>query len=144
MAEKVELEQQLAARDQKIKELEEQNRQAAQRALQLEQAAVDSLVAAVVELAQTYRDTEGKALPRQLIEWVGKVLKFEAFGEGAGVVQLSQDMVPGFELRKYLAGAVRALLLSMPGSVPVERQTHGGNNDSNQDAFDYKAEWEGA
>ncbi len=131
-------------RDQKV--ILEQKRQleAAQKeALRLQMAAIDTQVAAVVELATSHRDKDGNALPRPLIEWVSTFLKFEDIGEGDGVVRLEEGTEVAGEVRSYCIGAVKSLLLSMPGVVPAERRSHSGQDDQDgdKDDFDYGSLW---
>jgi len=113
------------------------------RAIQLEQDALNTSIAAVVSLAQNHRDGEGRGHSRALIEWVGKVLQFEDFGEGDGVVHLSDDERPSIGFRRYLLSAAQDLVTSLPGVVPAQRGTTGGSEDppegEGEDDFDYSA-----
>jgi hypothetical protein len=135
-----EMQDQLAELKKAREDAESAAEAAQERAVTLEREAMETSVASIVELAKTRRDDEGNGLPRQLIDWVSKFLKFEDFGKD-GTIKLSDDDRPSLEYMKYAIGAVRQLLLEMPGSVPAERRTHSeaGNQ---ADDFDYDAEWE--
>lgn len=136
----VKLEAEKVAAEERAKAAEEAAKKAQDRAIALETEAMNSSIQAIVELSQTRRDTNGNALPRQLIEWVSKFLKFEALGEN-GVVKLEDGARPNAAVMKYMIGAVRTLLLEMPGMVPAEQKTEGGSSDQD-DSFDYKKMWE--
>jgi hypothetical protein len=113
-----------------------------ERATQLEQDALNTSIDAVVSLAQNHRDEEGRGHAKALIEWLGKVLRFEDFGEGDEVVQLSDDERPSIGLRHYLLSAARDLVTSLPGVVPAQRETTGGDEDLGGDDgedFDFSA-----
>jgi len=140
----IKLQQQLEAANDKVKELERREQEAADRALKLEQMAISDSISGVIKLAQDRRDDEGNGLPKQLIVWVASVLKFEGLGEGDDAIRLSEDEHPSFNLQRYLISAVKALILEMPGYVPAKRHGHSGQDDSGGDGddFDYKAEWE--
>lgn len=127
----------------RAKEQERLALEAGQRATALQKQAVDSEIAATVELAQRHRDEDGNALPRPLIDWVASFLKFEEIGEDDGVVQLEEGAeVPG-SVQKYCIAAVKNLILSMPGIVPAERQTHSGDEDgSDEDEFEFESLWD--
>lgn len=125
-------------------EREKQLEEATKLAVALQKKAVESEVAAVVELAKNHRDSEGNGLPRPLIEWVGTFLKFEDVGEDDRVVKLEEGAEVPSAVQAYCIGAVKSLLLSMPGVVPAKRQSSSGSDssDSDKDDFDYEAMWE--
>lgn len=125
----------------RAQEAERLAQEAQERAHKLEMQAVETTVSAVIELAQTRKDDEGNGLPRQLIEWVSRFLKFENFGED-GVISLSEDSRPSTEFIQYAASAIRWLVLEMPGSVPVDRKTQDDQDKNKSDEFDYAGEWE--
>lgn len=146
--ERVQLEQELEqerekreAEEARVKALEKERDSAMERALQLEQEAVDSSVASVIDLAKGHRDKDGNALPRTVIEWVGKVLKFEEFGEDDDVVKLSEEEKPSMEMVKYLTSAVKHLILSMPGTVPTGKKSKTGESEKD-DGFDFETVWD--
>lgn len=148
--EKVQLEQELEeARAQseeeqeKIKALEKERDEAREQALKLEQEAVDSSVASVVELAQSHRDKDGKALPKPFVEWVSKVLKFEDFGKDEEVVKLSEGTKPSADMTRYLAGAIKGLIMDMPGTVPTGRLSVDSDRGNDQE-FDFDELWDQA
>ena len=122
-------------------EAEKRAKEAQALVLEMQQEALETSIQAVVELAQTTVDKDGNGLPRTLVEWIAKVLKFEPVGEDEKVVKLSGDEEVGIEVRKYLIGAMRNLALTMPGVVPAERKSAGGS-DSADDKFDYDSVWE--
>jgi len=134
-----ELEEERERREADVKALEKERDEAMDRAIRLEQEATDSAVASIIELSKDYRDKDGLGMPKQFIEWVGKVLKFEDFGEDDNVVRLSEDN-PGAEMVKYLTGAVKALILSMPGTVPTQRKSKDGSGGSEE--FDFDDVWD--
>lgn len=142
--EKVKLEQELEEEREKreadVRALEKERDEAMQKALKLEQEAMDGAVASIIELAQDYRDKDGLGMPKQFIEWVGKVLKFEDFGKDDSVVRLSEDDGPGAGMVKYLTGAVKDLILSMPGTVPTQRKSKDGSGGSEE--FDFDDVWD--
>jgi hypothetical protein len=123
------------------KEAEKRAEEARALMLEMQQEALETSVQAVVELAQTTVDEDGNGLPRPLVDWIAKVLRFEAIGEEEKVVKLSGDPSASPEVQKYLIGAMKHLVLSMPGAVPVERKSVDGS-DPEDDKFDYKGEWE--
>ncbi len=117
--------------------------EAEKRAIALQRQAVDSEIDAVVALAKNHKDEDGNALPRPLIEWIAKFLKFEEIGEEEGVVRLEEGMEVPSAVQEYCIGAVKNLIPTMPGAVPAERQTHSGNREgSDDDDFDYKSLWD--
>jgi len=136
------LESAQATAESEAKQAEERAKQAEERALQLEMQAMNTSIQAVIELSQTKVDQNGNGLPRQLIEWISKFLKLEEFGKDKDVVKLSDEGKPGMEVVQYMVGAVRQLVLEMPGSVPAQRKTHSDKGDPEEDNFDYGAEWE--
>lgn len=137
------VEEKRKAAEQRALEQERLAKEATDRAVALQQAAVESEITATIELAKVHRDSDGNALPRQFIEWVSSFLKFGDVGsEEDGIVRLEEGTdIPG-SVRKYCIAAVRSLVLSMPGMVPAERQTHSGPGGGEDDDFDYAAEWE--
>lgn len=135
-----ELEKRKADDAQAVKDAEERAQKAQALMLEMQQEALETSAKAVIELAQNRVDDDGNALPRQLVEWMSKVLMLEPIGEDDSAIKLSQDEEVGLGMRKYLIGAMKALVLAMPGSVPAERQTAGGQD--NSDKFDYDKEWE--
>lgn len=126
----------------RIKKLEKERDSAMEKALKLEQEAMDSAVAATVDLAVNHRDKNGNALPRVFAEWVKKVLSFDEFGEDEDVVKLEQEEKPGAEAVRYLTAAIRNLILEMPGSVPAQRKTQSGKGESDDEDFDYNELWD--
>lgn len=125
---------------QAVKDAEERAQKAQALVLEMQREAIETSAGAVIELAQTRVDENGNALPRQLVEWMAKVMKFESLGEGDNAIKLSADEEVGLGVRKYLIDAMKVLALSMPGVVPAERTSAGGSDTS--DKFDYNSEWE--
>jgi hypothetical protein len=95
---------------------------------------------AVVQLAQSHRDKDGNAHPKQLLEFIQKLVTFGQFGEVE--VSLSLDTAPD-GLHDYLVAAARELVESMPGVVPCEQHTSAGRERSEVEDFDYASEWKG-
>lgn len=124
-----------------IQEAKERAKEAEALMLEMRREALETSINAVIELAQNTVDDEGNGLPRQLVDWIAKVVRFEAIGEDEKVIRLSDDVEPGIEVRKYLISAMRALVLEMPGTVPAERRSSGGGDDRG-DKFDYGTLWE--
>jgi hypothetical protein len=106
-------------------------------ALKLEQDALAVSIEGVLALGETYRDGEGKGHAKQVLDWARSVLAFEAFGD----IKLSADDVPGLSVKRYMIGAVRNLLTTIPGTVPCERQTESGSGKEKTE-YDFSAEWE--
>lgn len=125
---------------QAVKDAEERAQKAQALVLEMQREAIETSAGAVIELAQTRVDENGNALPRQLVEWMARVMKFESLGEGDNAIKLSADEEVGLGVRKYLIDAMKVLALSMPGVVPAERTSAGGSDTS--DKFDYNSEWE--
>ncbi len=141
MDELVQLEQQLEEEKDRAQKLQDERDAAVERALKLEKDAVDSMVKSVVELSKNHRDSEGRALPTSFTNWVAKFLRFEDIGKDNEVVKLEEENRPGSEFVRYAADSVRHLILSMPGTVPAERQTHSGSDDDGEE-FDFNEMWE--
>jgi hypothetical protein len=141
MDELVQLQQQLEEERERAEQLEAERNAAQERAMQLERDALNGLVDSVVELSKNHRDSEGRALPTSFTEWVAKFLKFGEFGKDEDVVKLEEEQRPGNDFVRYAAKAIQTLILSMPGLVPAERQTHSGDDDDGEE-FDYKEVWE--
>jgi hypothetical protein len=135
------LEQEQAREAEARKDAEKRVEEAQALVLEMQREALETSIQAVVELAQAAVDKDGNGLPRTLVEWIAKVLKFESLGEDEGVVKLSRDAEVGMEVRKYLIGAMKHLALNMPGVVPAKRKSAGGS-DPDADKFDYASVWE--
>ena len=119
--------------------------EADERSVQLERRAMNSRIDGLAALAGSHRDSEGNALPKQFVEWIGKVLRFEEFGEDEDVVRLEmeEDESPDLRVVDYLAGAIKHLVLSMPGMVPSRSTVKPGKNETggDEDDFPYEEEW---
>lgn len=122
--------------------LQKERDEVASRAIKLEREVIEGQINSVIQLAQNHRDADGKGHARQFVEWIGKVLKFEAFGDG-GTIKLSGDVADvSKDVRDYMLGAVKELIDVLPGTVPLESVTTSGENEhASGDEYDFAAEW---
>lgn len=133
----VQLEKELQDAKAQLLELEQLRRER----LELEQKAFDARVESVLTLAQAHKDKDGNGHPKPLLEWLAAVLKFGAVGED-GAIKLSDDAKPDNAVREYLLSACEHLVKTMPGTVPLERHSSGGNETQEKDdEYDFSSEW---
>lgn len=73
-------------------------------------------VRSIILEAEGYRDSDQRGHPKALLDWAGKVLRFEAVSED---VTLEDENDTG-KYRAYIRKAVANLLQTLPGTVPLE------------------------
>ena len=125
----------------KITELEANVAERDKQTLELEQGTIDERVKGVLKLAGSHKDSEGNGYPRFLLEWAGKLMRFEEFGSDKNIVCLSDDDKPSLAMQKYVIVAVEELMDKVPGTVPLERKSKDDNGSDNDD-YDYSEPWE--
>lgn len=108
----VTLQAQLEDRDERIAELENVNEAA--------------MVAAIVERARNYRDSEGRGHSAVFLNAIEAALTMSEINHGDEVVvQLSDEEVGVDTVRSYFRDFVRYLADNLPGTVPMDGATEG-------------------
>ena len=111
------------------------------RNLALEQQSAKRFVETVVLKAVNYRDSDGRAHPKLLLDWAKQILLGEAIGEGDETISLSDD-ADAQGAKVYFRRAVNWLLTNLPGVVPMttsgERET--GRTIANSDDVEFDEE----
>jgi len=140
------------ALEQKIASLEAAQAAREKEIAKLEERVIAERVRGIILEAESYRDENGLAHPKALIDWARKILAFEKFEDGSDVVSLEEGYTSG-DVKAYTRKAVVSLLKTLPGTVPLEsdesdRLEHRMGDDNpdgeytNEETQSFKDFWE--
>jgi hypothetical protein len=92
--------------------------QARAQVVKMQKAAATQFTQNILQRAELYRDDEGRAHPKVLLEWLGQVLTCKSVGEGEAIkLEDSSDIG---QVHAYYRQAAAWLAENLPGTVPMQ------------------------